>query len=73
MPLRAIFEADADQLSARSGQVSFIHVDELALFAYSRRAIAFASQLGYPAQWDCALSSLSRACISRHNQDHHHS
>jgi hypothetical protein len=26
------FEADADQLSARSGQMSFVHVDELALF-----------------------------------------
>jgi hypothetical protein len=25
------FEADADQLRARSGQMSFVHIDELAL------------------------------------------
>jgi hypothetical protein len=29
---KAAFEADADQLRARSGQMRFVHVDELALF-----------------------------------------
>ena len=28
---KAAFEADGDQLRARSGQMSFVHVDELAL------------------------------------------